>query len=83
MEHIEKRILKEKVLFQVKASYLEIYQEKLVDLLAGESDQGNLRIRQETDGMGLYVQGITERTVESLKDIMSVHSTGMKNRAVG
>jgi kinesin family protein 4/21/27 len=69
--------------FTVKVSYLEIYQEKLIDLLAGESSQGELKIRQESDGSGLYVQGITERSVGDLKDIMTVHTIGSKNRTTG
>lgn len=48
MDHVTASTKPGEVEFQVKISYLEIYQEKLVDLLAGESEQGELKIRQGT-----------------------------------
>ena len=46
MDHIDKAQQKKEADYHVKISYLEIYQEKLIDLLAGENEQGDLKIRQ-------------------------------------
>ena len=40
-------------------------------------------IRIEADGSSLYVQGITERNVGDLKDILTVQAIGAKNRTTG
>ncbi|KAI9096528.1 P-loop containing nucleoside triphosphate hydrolase protein [Phlyctochytrium arcticum] len=73
--------------FIVKASYLEIYQETLSDLLC-DMDEGpaDLRIRMDPDslsGRELYVQGLTEREVVGLDDYIRVVHTGSRRRTVG
>jgi hypothetical protein len=71
--------------FSVKASYLEIYQENLKDLLCNNDAQAELRIRMDPDsltGRELHVQGITERSVVELNDYMKILEIGSKNRTV-
>lgn len=46
MEYAEKTKRESGVDFVIKASYLEIYQERLIDLLVGEKTQVELKIRQ-------------------------------------
>ncbi|KAJ3032035.1 UNVERIFIED_CONTAM: hypothetical protein HDU68_008068 [Siphonaria sp. JEL0065] len=72
--------------FVIKVSYLEIYNEGLVDLLVDKNKQEELKIRMEsgtTTGKDLYVQNLSERYISSLKDYFKVLTTGAKNRSVG
>ncbi|KAJ3159559.1 Kinesin-like protein kif3a [Geranomyces michiganensis] len=72
--------------FSVKATYLEIYQETLKDLLCDSDGQADLRIRIDPDslsGRELYVQGLTEREVVTLEDYVRVAHTGTRRRTVG
>ncbi|KAJ3153069.1 Kinesin-like protein kif3a [Geranomyces michiganensis] len=70
----------------VKASYLEIYQEQLTDLLVEREEQSELRIRQDpnsTTGRDLYISGITEKSVNTLQDYTKLMHTGGRHRTVG
>ncbi|KAI8816825.1 P-loop containing nucleoside triphosphate hydrolase protein [Fimicolochytrium jonesii] len=72
--------------FCVKATYLEIYQETLTDLLCDKDGQADLRIRMDPDslsGRELYVQGLTEREVVDIEDYVRVAQVGAKRRTVG
>ncbi|KAJ3134044.1 Kinesin-like protein kif3a [Geranomyces variabilis] len=72
--------------FSVKATYLEIYQETLKDLLCDSDSQADLRIRIDPDslsGRELYVQGLTEREVITLDDYVRVAHVGTRRRTVG
>ncbi|KAI8917024.1 P-loop containing nucleoside triphosphate hydrolase protein [Powellomyces hirtus] len=72
--------------FCVKATYLEIYQESLTDLLCEKDQQADLRIRIDPDsltGRELYVQGLTEREVVNLNDYVRVAQIGARRRTVG
>ncbi|ORY42372.1 kinesin-domain-containing protein, partial [Rhizoclosmatium globosum] len=76
--------------FVIKVSYLEIYNEGLIDLLVDKDKQGwdleNLKIRMETgttSGKDLYVQNLTEKHIGSIKDYLKVLTTGAKNRSIG
>lgn len=54
--------------YNVKLSYLEIYNENIRDLLSNTSEE-NLDLREDPN-KGLSVAGITELTVNSQKDVM-------------
>ncbi|KAJ3295970.1 hypothetical protein HDU79_007762 [Rhizoclosmatium sp. JEL0117] len=72
--------------YVVKVSYLEIYNETLVDLLVDRDKQEDLKIRMEagtTSGKDLYVQNLSERYMSSLPDYLKVLITGAKHRSVG
>ncbi|KAI8607398.1 kinesin motor domain-containing protein, partial [Chytriomyces sp. MP71] len=72
--------------FVVKVSYLEIYNETLVDLLVDKDKQESLKIRMEPDstsGKDLYVQNLSERTITTLTDYRRILETGARNRTTG
>eukprot|EP01113_Clastostelium_recurvatum_P032464 TRINITY_DN4179_c0_g1_i4.p1 TRINITY_DN4179_c0_g1~~TRINITY_DN4179_c0_g1_i4.p1 ORF type:complete len:1189 (-),score=408.18 TRINITY_DN4179_c0_g1_i4:28-3594(-) len=69
----------ENIEFLVKASYIEIYMEKIRDLLDARRD--NLKVREEK-GKGIWVDGATEVYITSEKDVHEVIRTGMSNRAI-
>ncbi|KAJ3111743.1 hypothetical protein HK100_002589, partial [Physocladia obscura] len=72
--------------FVVKVSYLEIYNESLIDLLIDKDKQETLKIRMEPDsttGKDLYVQNLSERYINNLHDYLRILTTGAKNRSVG
>ncbi|KAJ3024738.1 UNVERIFIED_CONTAM: Kinesin-like protein kif17 [Siphonaria sp. JEL0065] len=72
--------------FVVKVSYLEIYNEGLVDLLVDKDKQETLKIRMEhgsSNTKDLFVQNLSERYIGTLQDYLKVLNTGAKNRTVG
>ncbi|TPX64118.1 hypothetical protein SpCBS45565_g06087 [Spizellomyces sp. 'palustris'] len=83
-KHIaEAKTKKPELEYFVKASYLEIYQEALTDLLVGRDEQGELRIRQDpesTTGRELYISGITERSLSTIQDYVKVLQIGGRHR---
>lgn len=69
----------EEVEFTIRASYLEIYMERIRDLLDPERD--NLRIREDRT-KGIFVQGQKEVYVGSVADVFEVLHIGQHNRAI-
>ncbi|EJK76654.1 hypothetical protein THAOC_01574 [Thalassiosira oceanica] len=65
--------------FLIRASYIEIYNEEVMDLLSGKR-QG-LDLKESTEGV--YVKGLTEVEVKSVEDMNAVLHKGAKNRSVG
>ena len=68
--------------YLVHASYFEIYNEEIRDLLAAKAQQNSLELRESADA-GVYVQGLTSTLVKSVSEIDNVLQRGKKNRSVG
>eukprot|EP01022_Parablepharisma_sp_SALTPOND_P031245 TRINITY_DN790_c0_g1_i2.p1 TRINITY_DN790_c0_g1~~TRINITY_DN790_c0_g1_i2.p1 ORF type:complete len:611 (-),score=94.86 TRINITY_DN790_c0_g1_i2:2558-4390(-) len=64
----------------LKCSYLEIYQEVIIDLLDPQAE--NLHIREDIK-KGVYVENLIEETVENSNDLMEILKRGGANRHVG
>ncbi|EGC37120.1 hypothetical protein DICPUDRAFT_94142 [Dictyostelium purpureum] len=69
----------ENIEFIVKASYIEIYMERIRDLLDTKKD--NLKVREEK-GKGVWVDGTTEAYIYGEHDILNVIRNGQANRAI-
>lgn len=67
--------------FLVRASYLEIYNEEIRDLLA-KNAQNRLELK-ETPDSGVYVKDLTNFVVKGVKELTNVLAVGKKNRSVG
>ncbi|XP_047429143.1 kinesin-like protein KIF13B isoform X2 [Mugil cephalus] len=67
--------------FTVEVSYMEIYNEKVRDLLDPKGNRQALRVR-EHKVFGPYVDGLSRLAVASCKDIESLMSEGNKSRTV-
>jgi len=68
--------------FTVKLSYVEIYNERVRDLLTSRSaGSDNLRIREAQHG-GVYIEGVTETYVNSIEHVLSLMQQGQDNRAI-
>ena len=67
--------------FLVTVSYLEIYMEKIRDLLS-EDPSFKLDLREDANKK-VYVQDLTKVEVKSLEEIAKVIADGAKNRSVG
>ncbi|RLN59278.1 hypothetical protein BBJ28_00013436 [Nothophytophthora sp. Chile5] len=67
--------------FMVYASYLEIYNEEIRDLLA--PDPKNRLELKETVDAGVFVKDLTSRQVAGAAEIDAVMQQGKKNRSVG
>ncbi|XP_064386094.1 uncharacterized protein LOC135334732 isoform X2 [Halichondria panicea] len=63
--------------FLVRTSYMEIYNEKLLDLMAPSRD--NLRIREDGVG-GVFVENLSEHVVRNTAGIMSLLREGARLR---
>ena len=79
ISHVFKYIYKnEDIDFMIKVSMIEIYQEKIRDLL--DISRVNLNIREDTI-KGIYVDGASERYVGSPNDVLALLEMGSANRA--
>ena len=68
------------VQYLVKASYLEIYNEQIMDLLDPQSI--NLHVREDIK-KGVYVESLQEEAVTCVKDMINLITRGARNRHVG
>jgi len=72
--------------FLIRVSYLEIYNEKMVDLLAESEESANaaaeLSIREDKD-RGTYVHGLKEEIVTTPSQVLSLLEFGTSRRHVG
>lgn len=66
--------------FLVRCSYLEIYNESILDLLGNTIKK--LDIKEDKD-KGIYVKGLTSVIVKSIPEIEKTMLAGSKNRKVG
>lgn len=70
----------EDVQFILSVSFVEIYLEKIRDLL--NPVENNLRIREGGYKNGIWIEGVTEQYVGSYEDILDVIDVGNSNRSV-
>ena len=70
----------------VSVSYLEIYNQDLNDLLVPAKDAApktKLRIVEGAGNAGVYCQGLTRQTVESVEDVIRILTDAQERRSVG
>ena len=67
--------------FLVRASYLEIYNEEIRDLLS-KDPKNSLDLKESVDS-GVYVKDLTSFVVKNVSEIDHVMQAGKKNRSVG
>ncbi|KAJ8391173.1 hypothetical protein AAFF_G00096020 [Aldrovandia affinis] len=81
-EHIFESIqCAENTKFLVRASYLEIYNEEIRDLLGSEAKQ-KLELKEHPE-RGVYVRDLSMHTVHSVRECERIMEQGWKNRSVG
>ncbi|EZA55753.1 Kinesin-like protein KIF16B [Ooceraea biroi] len=78
LSRVEQESSREKV-HRVTVSYLEIYNERVRDLLKPSTSASGLRVR-EHPRLGPYVQGLTRHVVRTLGSLMSYVEEGTKAR---
>ncbi|GMJ12777.1 phragmoplast orienting kinesin 2 [Hibiscus trionum] len=69
----------EKLKYNCKCSFLEIYNEQIIDLL--DPSATNLLLREDVK-KGVYVENLTELEVQTVSDILKLLSQGSLNRKV-
>ncbi|XP_058055403.1 kinesin-like protein KIF12 [Anopheles bellator] len=69
--------------FILKASFLEIYNEKVIDLLNPGSARKPLAVRWSKKSRGFFVENLFTVDCEELDDLLAVLEEGMRNRHVG
>nr|XP_020448622.1 kinesin-like protein KIF17 isoform X2 [Monopterus albus] len=81
-EHIFESIqCAENTKFLVRASYLEIYNEEIRDLLGNDTKQ-RLELKEHPE-KGVYVRDLSMHTVHSVGECERIIEQGWRNRAVG
>ncbi|KAI8972272.1 P-loop containing nucleoside triphosphate hydrolase protein, partial [Pilobolus umbonatus] len=70
--------------YSVKVSFVEIYNEELIDLLnsAPPNEKPIVNIREDTKGH-IYWTGVKEMTVNNTEDVLCFLQQGTQNRATG
>jgi len=66
--------------YLVRASYFEIYNEEIRDLISS-NPKASLELKESADS-GVYVKGLTSNVVKSFAEIDRVMQVGKKNRSV-
>ena len=69
----------EEIVLNVKISMIEIYMEKIRDLL--DTSKDNLKVHEEK-GKGVYVGDVTETYVGSEQEVYEVMRVGTSNRSI-
>ncbi|XP_066591849.1 kinesin-like protein KIF12 isoform X3 [Prorops nasuta] len=69
--------------FVLKASFLEIYNEKVIDLLNPGTSRKPLAVRWSKKSRGFFVENLFTVECEELDDLLAVLEEGMRNRSVG
>ncbi|KAM0725119.1 Kinesin-like protein KIF12 [Formica fusca] len=73
----------EKCNFVLKASFLEIYNEKVIDLLNPGTSRKSLAVRWSKKTRGFFVENLFTVECEELDDLLAVLEEGMRNRSIG
>ncbi|XP_063883472.1 kinesin-like protein KIF3A isoform X3 [Scylla paramamosain] len=68
--------------FTLTASYLEIYNEKVIDLLNIGTNTKPLQVRWSKKKRGFFVENLFEIECSELDDLLAVLEEGLRNRAV-
>ena len=63
---------------EIKASYLEIYNETLMDLI--NPNQSGLKLREDVKNGGIICENLTEASIENAEQAQRVFIDGTKNR---
>eukprot|EP00049_Salpingoeca_infusionum_P018096 m.355764 g.355764 ORF g.355764 m.355764 type:complete len:870 (+) comp17333_c0_seq1:119-2728(+) len=71
---------REEVEYDIKVSLMEVYNEKIFDLLTADRSK-DLKIHASPEGT--YVGGLIEEQVKTQDDVLRVMETGDQNRTVG
>ncbi|KAI9207082.1 P-loop containing nucleoside triphosphate hydrolase protein [Polychytrium aggregatum] len=82
IELLLNHIQAEKLQATIQGSWLEIYNEKIFDLLSSERVPGGLDLR-EAPGRSIVVAGLTRMDIKSMPDFQSSHGLALKNRSTG
>ncbi|XP_076228051.1 kinesin-like protein KIF12 isoform X2 [Nomia melanderi] len=69
--------------FVLRASFLEIYNEKVIDLLNPGTSRKPLMVRWSKKTRGFFVENLFTVECEELDDLLAVLEEGMRNRSVG
>ncbi|XP_017836230.1 kinesin-like protein KIF12 isoform X2 [Drosophila busckii] len=69
--------------YVLKASFMEIYNERVIDLLNPGSHRKPLAVRWSKKSGGFFVENLFTVDCEELDDLLAVLEEGMRNRAVG
>lgn len=79
MSELFAEVKKQSLKITVYCSFLQIYNEKLFDLLQDTHNKNPLQIREEKL-QGIYVEGLSEYVVQDERDCLNLLRRGERNR---
>ncbi|ETV64771.1 hypothetical protein H257_18406 [Aphanomyces astaci] len=82
MDHLFRHLTDQKTIFTCTCSYLEIYNEKIFDLL-DESMTSEAKLLREDAVSGIFVQDLLDIQVHTPSDALDLLTRGTNNRTVG
>jgi len=71
------------VKFDVRLSLLEIYNDKIQDLISSKQDLDKKLVPRENRNGNIEVPGLTIRNIDTIEDVRKAMALGVKNRSVG
>ncbi|CAB3364922.1 Hypothetical predicted protein [Cloeon dipterum] len=81
LSHMFDELRLKNIEFTMAVSYLELYNEELIDLLSPEEDNSKLRLFEDASSKGsVIVQGLTDVRVLDKKQVYEILSRGSKKR---
>ncbi|XP_059481232.1 kinesin-like protein KIF11-B [Neocloeon triangulifer] len=81
LSHMFDELRLKNIEFTMAVSYLELYNEELIDLLSPEEDNSKLRLFEDAQSKGsVIVQGLTDVRVLDKKQVYDILSRGSKKR---
>lgn len=86
LHHLYEALNQLEVEFNVRVSFLELYNEELYDLLAPVNDSSKLRMLKDNGKMGtgsIWVQGLEEKIVHNEEEVFAILEKGTEKRKVG
>jgi kinesin family protein 15 len=85
-QSIDERSSNSTISFDISCSFLEIYNEKLADLLGNNtgkpSNSTSLALREDIKN-GVYVEDLTQKTIRTTSEAMTLLKKGLGNRHTG
>jgi hypothetical protein len=76
-QHIEEK--QDLIQFQVTCSLIQIYMENINDLLDETKAKESLQIREDPE-LGVFVGGVTQKSVSSVTEVLNLIKKGVKQR---
>ncbi|KAH0785671.1 Kinesin motor domain containing protein [Histomonas meleagridis] len=66
--------------FSITATYVELYNEQVRDLLVPADKVSNLTIHEDPAAGSFYIKGVSSRNIQTMDDLLNLQAEGSKHR---